>query len=413
MRGRSFDGGWKRPAGAWMWRELNVPPPKRARIPLPRPPSLYPSEYFVRAVGNPLVEYKRPMFDWEVPDESWAFWDFVPLCISGFNRNEASSLTADISTKDKDPTATFEADKRRLDEALERMQRKVDLEYELCRAFPFLSEMALLHEGQLHTREFSDTSMNSMEEQSEESTSVPMLGYYDHLDEQPSNSLDEQQLLSENSLPKLGPWLEEMQQNRQLMAMPSAVSRNDTYRFNSEPAPDFYLGPSQPCFELIPYPQSANMLSSLLGDMEQPLSSSGSGGRYCMLSCHPQHQELSSVPDVLQHFDHHHQQQQQQSVYSSRNSVIACDKQQYMDLEDSLLTLGSVDNHQHNFKYSNQRLVGSRRQRAHRISKIAPGIRACSARPAHALGHRGIRHNPVSCDLDQYMHCFSNRAGVE
>lgn len=44
------------------------------------------SGYFVRAVGDRLVNYKEPVFDWEMTDDAWYFWDFVP-CGSEFFRS--------------------------------------------------------------------------------------------------------------------------------------------------------------------------------------------------------------------------------------------------------------------------------------------------------------------------------------
>lgn len=46
------------------------------RVSLPRIPS---SNRFVRAVGDPLVEYKEPVFQWEKANDAWKLWDFVPL----------------------------------------------------------------------------------------------------------------------------------------------------------------------------------------------------------------------------------------------------------------------------------------------------------------------------------------------
>ncbi|KAJ8468113.1 hypothetical protein OPV22_030665 [Ensete ventricosum] len=343
-RGRSFE---KRPPGGWISAEVKKRPHKRSRVSLPRIPS---SNRFVRAVGDPLVEYKEPVFEWERANDAWKLWDFVPL---GCN----------ISMRDKDPTATFEADKRRAEETLDRLQRQVELECEIHKAYPFLSEKALLPLWQL----LPTSSPNSEEEGWQESAPVPAAAGWQQLDEQQHSSHstlapifrsepeeeEEQHHQSEISSPKLGAWLVELHQNSRFRSMPIVGSRSNSVAYISEPRPEPYLD-SQSSFQ-----------HCMLWKYEP------SDGQY--LESSSELPELQHNMPVMQHGD------RQQPLYSPSHSATSRGKQR--GTEDLMPTPGAEKVEQYNLRHWKQRF-GSKRQQV--LCGPAPCTQASSAHSIHA-----------------------------
>ncbi|KAG6481660.1 uncharacterized protein LOC122015145 [Zingiber officinale] len=326
MRGRSFDERRKRRRledVPFKIRETKAgPPQKKPRLSLPRSPSMLSSGYFVRAVGDVLVDYKEPVFDWEMTDDAWYFWDFVPF-------------GADISMRDKNPEGTFEEDKKRADEALDRMQTKINLEYEVYKTCRFLSDNVLVSERQVQPR-WSGTPLRSAKEQPEELISVMQLC------EQLYSSPLTKSFLSdpENSKPyspKLGKWLIEKQENGCLMFEPLVASRKKTFNLNPESHSDIRLG-SQLYFGHNSCVPSTDMLSSWLGYMQEPILDSTFSDRHGIVV---KSSDLSLVPNEVQHLLPVMQPANQNFLHLSRNSIMAPNQRQYLqDLNhDSLYLL--------------------------------------------------------------------------
>ncbi|CAL9776615.1 unnamed protein product [Musa acuminata subsp. burmannicoides] len=348
-RGRSLEENRKRPPGGWISAEVKARPHKRSRVSLPRIPS---SNRFVRAVGDPLVEYKEPVFQWEKANDAWKLWDFVPL---GCN----------ISMRDKDPAATFEADKRRAEETLERLQRQVELECEIRRTYPFLSEKALLPLWQLLPRG-STSSPNSEEERSQESAPVPLVAGWHLSPIFGSEPEEEQHHQSEIPSPKLGAWLAELQQNGRFRSMPIVGSRSNSVGYNSEPQPEPYLD-SQPSFQQIPHLTSGDK-QCMIWKYEP------SDGQY--LESSSELHELKHNAPVMQHGD------QQQPLYSPCDSATARSEQRCT--EDLMPTPGAEKAEQYNLRYSKQRF-GSKWQHVPCTYGPAPSTQASSAHSIHAV----------------------------
>ncbi|RZS20509.1 hypothetical protein BHM03_00053031 [Ensete ventricosum] len=328
------------------------------------------SNRFVRAVGDPLVEYKEPVFEWERANDAWKLWDFVPLGSSVLllmlnskhqpKGNAACSPVHKASSPalptDKDPTATFEADKRRAEETLDRLQRQVELECEIHKAYPFLSEKALLPLWQL----LPTSSPNSEEEGWQESAPVPAAAGWQQLDEQQHSSHstlapifrsepeeeEEQHHQSEISSPKLGAWLVELHQNSRFRSMPIVGSRSNSVAYISEPRPEPYLD-SQSSFQ-----------HCMLWKYEP------SDGQY--LESSSELPELQHNMPVMQHGD------RQQPLYSPSHSATSRGKQR--GTEDLMPTPGAEKVEQYNLRHWKQRF-GSKRQQPIRKKTTGGGGR--------------------------------------
>lgn len=278
--------------------------------------------------------------------------------------------------RDKDPAATFEADKRRAEETLERLQRQVELECEIHKAYPFLSQKALLPLWRLLPRG-STSSPNSEEERSQESAPVPLAAGW-RLDEQRHSSHstlshifgseqeEEQHHRSEISSAKLGAWLAELQQNGRFRSMPIVGSRSNSVGYNSEPQPEPYLD-SQPSFQQMPHLTSGDK-HCMIWKYEP------SDGQY--LESSSELHESKRNASVMRHGD------QQQPLYSPCDSATARSEQRCT--EDLMPTPGAEKVEQYNSRYPKQRF-GSKWQHVPWTYGPAPSAQASSAHPIHAV----------------------------
>ncbi|XP_074556087.1 uncharacterized protein LOC141811905 [Curcuma longa] len=315
MRGRSFDDRRKRRRledASFKIREIKSgPPQKKPRLSLPRSPSMVSSGYFVRAVGDVLVDYKEPVFDWEMTDDAWCFWDFVPF-------------GADISMRDKNPEGTFEEDKKRADEALERMQMKIILEYGVYKTCQFLSDNISVSERQVQPR-WSGAPLSSAKEQPEELISVMQLCEQLYSSPITKSFLSDSQNSKPYS-PKLGKWLVEKQENGRLMFEPLVASRKKTFNLNPECHPDIRLG-LQPCFGHNSFVPSTDILSSWLGYMQEPILDSRFSDRHGIVV---KSSDLRLVPNEVQHSLPVMQPANQDFLHLSRNSMMAPNQREYL-----------------------------------------------------------------------------------
>lgn len=225
--------------------------------------------------------------------------------------------------RDKNPEGTFEGDKKRADEALERMQTKINLEYGVYKG-QILSDNVLVSERQVHPR-WSRIPLSSAKEQPEELISVMQLCEQLYSSPLTKSFLSD----SENSKPyspKLGKWLVEKQESGRLMFEPLVASRKKTFNLNPESHPDICLG-SQPCFGHNSCVPSTDMLSSWLGYMQEPILDSRFSNRHGIVV---KSSDLSLVPNEMQHILPVTQPANQDFLHLSRNSMMAPNQWQYL-----------------------------------------------------------------------------------